>query len=161
VSGKTVEGRPELSLIHHLWLYNHIQCETAGKSGLEKCPITGIILRLPMDEHQIIIQTSRLLEKFEPLRFRMKDSPGNCKVWMALINKVCTRLHNQLRRRKHFLRCALSTFLSTFFSQECAKHEKIAEKKSEGPAADSAESNPTLWKWAGKLDELTNRCADS
>ena len=46
-----------------------------------------------------------------------------------------------------------------FFTQECSKHDKIEEiKKSEG-TPDSAESHPDLWKWSGKLDELTNRYA--
>ncbi len=91
VLGNLVDGRPELSVLKHVWLYKHIQCETGGQSLLEKCPITGIILQLPMDDHQIVIQTTRVLERFEALRFRMKDSPGNCKVWMALINKVSIR----------------------------------------------------------------------
>jgi hypothetical protein len=72
-------------------LYKHIQCETAGQTPLLQCPITGAILQLAIDENQIFIQTTRLLERFEALRFRMKDSPGNCKVWMALINKVPIR----------------------------------------------------------------------
>jgi hypothetical protein len=41
-----------------------------------------------MDERQIIVHTSRVLERFEPLRLRMKDSAGNCKIWAALIKKV-------------------------------------------------------------------------
>jgi hypothetical protein len=91
--GKTVDGRPELSLIQHLWLYKHIRCE-AGTSDLARvCPITGIVLQQAMDDHQIIISTTRILDNFPSLRFRMKDSPGNCKVWMALINKVRSRDH--------------------------------------------------------------------
>lgn len=96
--GNHIDGRPELSVLQHVWLYKHIQCDTGGQTDGLKCPITGTILQLPMDDHQIIIQTTRVLERFEPLRFRMKDSPGNCKVWMALINKVSIRFFALLFR---------------------------------------------------------------
>ncbi len=86
--GKTVEGRPELAYLRHVWLYSHIRCETAGTGSLDKCPISGVSFNVPMDDHQIIVHTSRVLERFEPLRLRMKDSPGNCKIWAALIKKV-------------------------------------------------------------------------
>ena len=90
-SGKTVGGRPELAYIRHVWLYKHIRCEAAGDNQFDKCPITGIKFLLPMDEHQVIVQTSRVLDRFEPLRLRMPESIGNCKIWMARINKVRQR----------------------------------------------------------------------
>jgi hypothetical protein len=36
-------------------------------------------------------------------------------------------------------------------------YELPAENKKAEETA-SAETNPTLWKWAGTLDELMNRC---
>jgi len=68
--------------------YNHLKCETAGAADTSKCPITNVVLAIAMDDNQIMIQSTRVLEKAEPLRFRMKDPPGVCKVWTALINKV-------------------------------------------------------------------------
>lgn len=43
-------------------------------------------------------------------------------------------------------------------TQECSKNELAADTKASDEAKEkSAEQNPELWKWSGKLDELTNR----
>jgi hypothetical protein len=46
-----------------------------------------------------------------------------------------------------------------FSTQECSKHELPVPKQpiAEGIAIDSAENNPNIWKWSGKLDDLTDR----
>jgi hypothetical protein len=74
--------------LKHEWLHRHLQCSAPCDNDFSKCPVTGNALGVPMAENQIIIQTTRVLNRFEPLRFRVKDSAGNCKVWIALINKV-------------------------------------------------------------------------
>ena len=149
-TGKTVEGRPELATTKHLWLYSHLKCETGGKTDVNLCPITGITLRVAMEDNQFIIVSTRVLERAEPLRFRIKDPPGACKVWTALINKVPPD-----RSPLIVSSCQLAP-PSPSPLQECAKYELPAEhKKTE--EADSAERDPTLWKWSGKLDELMNR----
>ena len=57
------------------------------------------------------------------------------------------------------LKFSFETHVRRFLTQECSKHELPVPKQqnAEGIAIDSAESNPNIWKWSGKLDELTDR----
>lgn len=57
------------------------------------------------------------------------------------------------------LKFSFETHSHMFSTQECSKHELPVPKQpiAEGIAIDSAENNPNIWKWSGKLDDLTDR----
>jgi hypothetical protein len=51
---------------------------------------------------------------------------------------------------------ALTSSLS--LAQECSKNDAASDLKvTPTNAVESAEKDPTLWKWSGNLDELANR----